>query len=84
VPTLEHPARRNARAMTRSFLSQGLGDALEWERNVRSMLFRTPDQAERDGCRRRLVASPQGARPSLDARIATNSAFASNKSRLLS
>ena len=45
VPAPEHPARRNALAITRSFLSQGLGDALEWERNVRSMLVRTPDHA---------------------------------------
>lgn len=33
-------------AMTKSFLAQGLADALEWERNVQSMLFVTEDHAE--------------------------------------
>jgi enoyl-CoA hydratase/carnithine racemase len=33
-------------AMTKSYLAQGLGDALEWERNVQSMLFLSEDHAE--------------------------------------
>jgi enoyl-CoA hydratase/carnithine racemase len=33
-------------AMTKSFLAQGLAEALEWERNVQSMLFLTQDHAE--------------------------------------
>ncbi len=33
-------------AMTRSFLAQGLADALEWERTVQSALFLTPGHAE--------------------------------------
>ena len=33
-------------AMTKSYLAQGLGDALEWERNVQSMLFLSADHAE--------------------------------------
>ena len=32
--------------MTKSFLAQGLAEALEWERNVQSMLFLTEDHAE--------------------------------------
>ena len=33
-------------ALTKSFLAQGLAEALEWERTVQSMLFLTPDHAE--------------------------------------
>jgi 2-(1,2-epoxy-1,2-dihydrophenyl)acetyl-CoA isomerase len=33
-------------AMTKAYLSQGLADALEWERNAQTMLFLTPDHAE--------------------------------------
>ncbi len=33
-------------AMTKSYLAQGLGDALEWERTVQSMLFLSADHAE--------------------------------------
>ncbi len=33
-------------SMTKSYLAQGLADALEWERNVQSMLFLTEDHAE--------------------------------------
>lgn len=33
-------------AMTKSFLSQGLAEALEWERTVQSMLFLSADHAE--------------------------------------
>lgn len=33
-------------AMTKSYLARGLADALEWERNVQSMLFLTADHAE--------------------------------------
>jgi enoyl-CoA hydratase/carnithine racemase len=33
-------------AMTKSYLSQGLAEALEWERNVQSMLFLSADHAE--------------------------------------
>jgi enoyl-CoA hydratase/carnithine racemase len=33
-------------AMTKSWFAQGLADALEWERNVQSMLFLTEDHAE--------------------------------------
>jgi enoyl-CoA hydratase/carnithine racemase len=33
-------------SMTKSYLATGLADALEWERNVQSMLFLTQDHAE--------------------------------------
>ena len=33
-------------AMTKSYLAQGLADALEWERNAQSALFLTADHAE--------------------------------------
>ena len=33
-------------AMTKSYLAQGLADALEWERNTQSMMFLTADHAE--------------------------------------
>jgi enoyl-CoA hydratase/carnithine racemase len=33
-------------AMTKSFLAEGLADALEWERNAQSTLFLTADHAE--------------------------------------
>lgn len=33
-------------AMTKSYLAEGLADALEWERNTQSMLFLTADHAE--------------------------------------
>jgi enoyl-CoA hydratase/carnithine racemase len=33
-------------AMTKAWFSQGLADALEWERNTQSMLFLTGDHAE--------------------------------------
>jgi enoyl-CoA hydratase/carnithine racemase len=33
-------------AMTKSYLAQGLGDALEWERNMQSTLFLTADHLE--------------------------------------
>jgi enoyl-CoA hydratase/carnithine racemase len=33
-------------AMTKSYLAQGLGDALEWERNVQSTMFLTADHVE--------------------------------------
>ena len=33
-------------AMTKSYLAQGLADALEWERNAQSVLFLTADHAE--------------------------------------
>ncbi len=43
--TFEHAAPLPV-AMTKSFLAQGLAEALEWERNVQSMLFVTQDHAE--------------------------------------
>ncbi len=43
--TFEHAAPLPV-AMTKSFLAQGLAEALEWERNVQSMLFLTEDHAE--------------------------------------
>ena len=33
-------------AMTKSYLAQGLGDALEWERNMQSTMFLTADHVE--------------------------------------
>ncbi len=33
-------------AMTKSFLAQGLAEALEWERNIQSTMFLTADHAE--------------------------------------
>jgi enoyl-CoA hydratase/carnithine racemase len=32
--------------MTKSYLAEGLADALEWERNTQSTLFLTADHAE--------------------------------------
>jgi 1,4-dihydroxy-2-naphthoyl-CoA synthase len=42
---LEHTAPLPI-ALTKSFLAQGLADALEWERNTQSALFLTADHAE--------------------------------------
>lgn len=33
-------------ALTKSFLAQGLAEAMEWERNIQSALFQTADHAE--------------------------------------